>query len=192
MFKMLNKGAKIGACIGISFGVIGGLVGILVVALSPVAWYTKLPIIIGIIVFEAGLFTLFYVIFKKVLGPVVEQRKLLNTGTPAEATILSLKDTGVVINYTHPVVKLTLEVRPPGGQPYQAQLKTMVSLLQAPQIQPGSVVPVVYDPSDPSKLALGKKEEPALADGAPVTAPAAPGGIAPAAGTAAASTSEAE
>ncbi len=117
MFELFNKAGRIGAWVGIVSGVIGALVGILVVALIPVAWYIKLPILIAVITFEAGFFAIFYFIFKKVLGPVVEQRKMLKSGTPAEATILAVEETGIVVNHMYPVVKMTLEVRPPGGNP---------------------------------------------------------------------------
>ena len=132
MFEMFNKAGRIGAWAGIVAGVIGALVGILVVALIPVAWYIKLPILIAVITFEAGFFGLFYFIFKKTLGPVAEQRKMLKSGTPAEATILAVEETGIVVNHLYPVVKMTLEVRPPGGQPYQVELRTMIDMLQIP------------------------------------------------------------
>jgi hypothetical protein len=181
MFKMFNSAGRIGAWVGIVCGVFGALVGILVVALIPAAWYIKIPILIVVIAFEAGFFAIFYFVFKTTLGPVAEQQELLQSGTPAEATILALEETGITVNNVYPVVKITLEVRPPGGQPYQAKLQTMIDRLDIPQVQPGKVVPVVYDPADPSKVALGSGGGAAGggAEGGVAGAPSAPGGIAP-------------
>jgi hypothetical protein len=179
MFKMFNKTGRIGINIGIVGGVIGALAGILVVALIPAAWYIKVPILIVVIAFEAGFFAIFYFVFKTTLGPVAEQQELLESGTPAEATILALEETGITVNKIYPVVKLTLEVRPPGGQPYQAQFQTMIDRLEIPQVQPGKVVPVVYDPADPSKVALGSGGGAAGGGVGGAGAPSAPGGIAP-------------
>lgn len=176
MFKMFNDWGRTGIYIGIAGGVMGALAGILVVALIPSPWYIKIPILAVVIAFELGFFAIFYFVFKGILGPVAEQQELLESGTPAEATIVALEETGITINRIYPVVKLKLEVRPPGGQPYQAELQTMIDRLDIPQVQPGKVVPVVYDPADPSKVALGRGAQ-AAAGGA--GAPSAPGGIAP-------------
>jgi hypothetical protein len=71
----------------------------------------------------------------------------------AQATILNMWDTGVTMN-DNPQVGLLLEVHPAGAQPYQVQTKSLVSRLKIPMIQIGSVVPVKYDPRDPSKVVL--------------------------------------
>ena len=71
----------------------------------------------------------------------------------AQATILNMWDTGVTLN-DNPQVGLLLEVHPAGGQPYQVQTKSLVSRLKIPMVQIGNVVPVKYDPRDPSKVVL--------------------------------------
>jgi hypothetical protein len=71
----------------------------------------------------------------------------------AQATILNVWDTGTTLN-DNPQVGLLLEVHPMGGQPYQVQTKSLVSRLKIPMIQVGNVVPVKYDPRDPSKVVL--------------------------------------
>jgi hypothetical protein len=71
----------------------------------------------------------------------------------AQATILNMWDTGTTLN-DNPQVGLLLEVHPIGGQPYQVQTKSLVSRLKIPMIQIGNVVPVKYDPRDPSKVVL--------------------------------------
>jgi hypothetical protein len=55
-------------------------------------------------------------------------------------------DTGTTINQD-PLVRMVLEVHPPGGAPFQAETERLVSRLQIPQIQPGMVVEVKYDPA---------------------------------------------
>lgn len=72
-------------------------------------------------------------------------RSLLSRGLPAEARILKIWETGTTINQ-NPVVRMLLEVRPPGGSTFQAETERLISRLQVPQVQPGAVVGVRYDP----------------------------------------------
>ncbi|MGH2626787.1 MAG: hypothetical protein ACRDHY_09080 [Anaerolineales bacterium] len=72
-------------------------------------------------------------------------RSLLERGQPADARILQMWDTGTTINQ-NPVVRMLLEVSPPGGSPFQAEAERLISRLQIPQIQPGAMVRVRYDP----------------------------------------------
>ena len=74
-------------------------------------------------------------------------------GLPATATVLKIWETGVKVNDT-PVVGFLLEVQAEGMQPYQAETKALISILQIPQIQPGAVLKVKYDPEDPNRVAL--------------------------------------
>ena len=80
-----------------------------------------------------------------------QDRKIVENGIPARAKILSVRQTGVMIN-NQPQVEFQLEVHPPSGMPYQAQAKAVVSLVQIPQVQPGAEVAVKIDPTDPSKV----------------------------------------
>jgi len=79
------------------------------------------------------------------------QKKLQNlaaTGIQGEATILQLQDTGMRIN-DDPRVALVLEVRLPGHPPYQVQKTMTLPLIRMSQVQVGSVVAVLADPSQP-------------------------------------------
>lgn len=78
---------------------------------------------------------------------------ILAIGTPAQATIVQLVDTGTRIN-DDPVVEFVLEVRPDGRAAYSARTRGLVSPLDIPAVQPGRVVPVKFDPHDPSRVAL--------------------------------------
>lgn len=74
-------------------------------------------------------------------------------GVPATATVLEIWETGVRVNY-NPVVGFLLEVHAEGMEPYQAEAKALISILDIPQIQPGAVLKVKYDPVDPKRVAL--------------------------------------
>lgn len=78
---------------------------------------------------------------------------ILAAGVPAEATVLELRDSGTTIN-DDPVVIFLLRVEPAGGEPFTAETRALVSRLDVPQVQPGRVLPVRYDPADPARVAL--------------------------------------
>lgn len=80
-----------------------------------------------------------------------KNRKLLQTGVPAPATILQIWDTGVTIN-DNPQVGFLLQVQPPQEAPFQAEARFTVSRLQIPMFQPGAMVQVHYDPADRRKV----------------------------------------
>ncbi len=82
-----------------------------------------------------------------------QRSQILQTGIPAMATIVSLADTGMLVNY-QPQVRLGLEVSPPNGAPYQTEVTMVVNQLMIPRVQPGQSVPVKIDPKDPSKVAI--------------------------------------
>jgi len=88
--------------------------------------------------------------------PIIWMRKkrkqaenLAASGTQGEATILSLVDTGMLIN-NNPRVTITLEIRMPNMAPYQLQKTMVVPLIRMSQVQVGAVVPVMVDLSDPT------------------------------------------
>ena len=74
-------------------------------------------------------------------------------GLPASGKVLKIWETGVRVN-DNPVVGFLLEVHAEGIEPYEAETKALISILWIPRIQPGEVLPVKYDPDDPSRVAL--------------------------------------
>jgi hypothetical protein len=80
---------------------------IIVVAVTPGTTGKIIPLVI------LGITAL--VLFR-FLGPLLSQQKLAQTGAPAQATILSVWDTGVTINH-NPQVGVRLEVRAADGSP---------------------------------------------------------------------------
>ncbi len=74
-----------------------------------------------------------------------ENRLILANGQVAQATILKIQDTGATVNQ-NPVVRLILEVHPSSGDSFQAETERTISRLEIPQIQPGKVISVKFDP----------------------------------------------
>ncbi len=82
-----------------------------------------------------------------------EACEILAIGTAATARIERLIDTGTSIN-DDPVIEFLLEVMPADAAPYPATTKALVSRLDVPQVQPGRIVPVKFDPQAPNRIAL--------------------------------------
>jgi hypothetical protein len=79
-------------------------------------------------------------------------------GLPATGRVLRIWETGVRIN-NNPVVGFLLEIHAEGIEPYEAETKALISILWIPRIQPGEILPVKYDPDDPSRVALDIYED---------------------------------
>lgn len=121
------------------------------------AW-TELPLLARFSILIGGAFAGAAAILL-VGAPIVsglQNRAVLNQGLPAEAIILKVTDTGTTIN-NNPVVRLLLEVHPPNQPIFQAEAERLISRLQIPQVQPGAIVQVKYDPASQS-VALGDED----------------------------------
>jgi hypothetical protein len=66
---------------------------------------------------------------------------------------VSTWDTGMRIN-DNPQVGMKLQVQPPNGAPFQADVTKVVSIIQLAQFQPGAQLNVKYDPANPSHVAI--------------------------------------
>ena len=104
-------------------------------------WYLVL-LAAGSILFLWGMFSGF-------LMQPGNYRRIKANGVEAEATILSLSDTGVTLN-KNPVAKLRLRVQPMGLAAYEVEVKAMVSRLAIPR--PGDGVRVKFDPNKPEDV----------------------------------------
>jgi hypothetical protein len=83
-----------------------------------------------------------------------EARALQTVGVPAQAEILAIGETGLTVN-DDPVIRLDVEVRPADSPAYKATIKRLlVSRLEIPQFQPGRVIPVRFDPKDPTRVSF--------------------------------------
>jgi hypothetical protein len=71
----------------------------------------------------------------------------------ASARILDIIDTGSRYNY-NPVVKLKLKIQPENGIPFEAEIRTVISVVDLPMYQSNAVVRVKYKPTSPSDAVI--------------------------------------
>jgi len=85
-----------------------------------------------------------------------QDQELLTSGVAAQARVIELSKTGISRGPNTPLVRLKLDIQPPPGQgaPFQLELETGVSVVDLPQLQPGSMVAVRYDPRDRARLVI--------------------------------------
>jgi hypothetical protein len=160
---------SLGIWIGIGGGVIGSVAGIVAVIVATASsgvpiWGVALAGL-GTTLFVVAFLSVFYFAFGSVLGPTVQRGRLLETGEKAEATVISISDTGVTLNEIYPYVNMELEVRRKDKPAYRTSSKFLISRLDIPRYQPGSVIPVVVDPYDQNNVALGEGDgQPAMGE----------------------------
>jgi hypothetical protein len=80
-----------------------------------------------------------------------EDLELLRTGTPGEATIIGLADTGARINMV-PMVRLNLLVEVQGRPPYPVLLETLLPMHAMAQSGIGQRVKVLVHPQQPARV----------------------------------------
>jgi hypothetical protein len=81
-------------------------------------------------------------------------KELQQNGVSATARILEIWDTGWTIN-DNPVIGMRVEVQPTDLPAFEATIKkTAISRIAVPQFQPGNVIPVRFDPKDPTVVAV--------------------------------------
>jgi hypothetical protein len=81
------------------------------------------------------------------------EQALLQSGTPARATITNCTNTGLLVNF-NPQVVLNLWVALSGEAPYEIQLTTSVPATYLSRLDAGSDVGVRVDPSKPQRVVL--------------------------------------
>ena len=87
------------------------------------------------------------------LSGMSQVRELRKTGQPAKATVLRIWDSGITVN-DDPVAWLEVDVHPTKGAAFRAKTKCLISRLDVPQFQPGSSIPVRYDPADHTRVGV--------------------------------------
>jgi len=95
-------------------------------------------------------------------GPMVRANRLMRVGVEAEATILSLTETGSSLQVGGSIpkagVRLELEIRPEGQPALPPPPCHNFHLhVEAQKYQPGSIIRVKYDPADPTMKGLSPK-----------------------------------
>ncbi len=76
---------------------------------------------------------------------------LAQSGMDATAQVLTIEDTGTLVNF-NPVVKLKVKVIPQFGVPFEATGQSMVSKIAVPRV--GDTVKIKYNPADPSQFGV--------------------------------------
>jgi len=74
---------------------------------------------------------------------------LMQTGMPGTAEVLSITDTGALVNF-NPVVIMQLKVQPQYGPEFETQVKTAVSKIAIPRV--GDKINVKYNPANTTEL----------------------------------------
>jgi len=77
--------------------------------------------------------------------------QLMATGLGGTAEVLSIADTGAMINY-NPVVKLKLKVQPQYGPEFETEIETAVSKIAVPRA--GDKINIKYNPANTSELII--------------------------------------
>lgn len=74
-------------------------------------------------------------------------------GLPAKAEVISIQDTGQMVNY-NPIVILQLKVTPEGQfeAPFETTAQAMVSKIAVPRV--GDVINIKYSPSDHTQIVI--------------------------------------
>jgi len=91
------------------------------------------------------------------LGGAARERRILQTGRPARATVVSLGENsggGVVTVNDQPYLNLVLEVHDGFSAPYAVSMDLVIPRAAVPQFQPGAVIPVKVDPADPRNVVI--------------------------------------
>jgi hypothetical protein len=98
--------------------------------------------------------------FGKKMGRLsgVDER-LREVGIPGTAKIISMSDTGITVNQ-NPVAGFTLEVSVEGREPYQVDIRQLLSRLMTGAVLPGMTVPVLVDPDKPNRVAISGSPDP--------------------------------
>ena len=122
--------------------------------------WSELPIIARYSLIGVGLFgaAATILLIGAPIASTLTNQSIATKGIPAEGKILKISDTGTTIN-NNPVVRLLLEVYPSGQPPFQAETERLIPRLQIPQIQPGAVVKLKYDPNTKG-VALVDEDDP--------------------------------
>ena len=80
-------------------------------------------------------------------------RRVLETGIAGKGTIVTMAQTGLIVNLS-PQVRMTLSVEVPGRPTYQADLKVIVPLLLVGRLTSGVPLAVKVNPADPSNVVI--------------------------------------
>jgi hypothetical protein len=76
---------------------------------------------------------------------------LNQTGMPASAEVMSIADTGMLVNY-NPVVKMLLKITPQYGAAFESTVETAVSKIAIPRV--GDKINIKYNPANTAEVLI--------------------------------------
>jgi len=97
-------------------------------------------------IFYFGLFAIIGRLFFNNMKPY-----MLFYGKKTDARIEKVKQTGTEIN-NQPQLLFSVAYQDDMGQTYQASFKKVMDLLHLANLQPGNIIPIMYDPKNPNKI----------------------------------------
>lgn len=136
-----------GLIIGIAGGLIGGAVG--------VASAFMADPIMGVVI-SVVMCGVFYIMYRAFIKPGLTYARLLKTGIRGTGTVLSVTETGTLIN-RQPLCRIELQVELPNQPAYMATTKKVISYFQVAQFQVGAKFHVMADPADNQKVEIMNK-----------------------------------
>ncbi len=95
----------------------------------------------------------FYFFYTFLIGPAMKAVKLKKNGIPGHARILSVKDTGMIINNS-PLMKMEVELKDPFGTRYTTSVQSLVPCDNLQFYKPGMEVAVKIDPNKKESLII--------------------------------------
>ncbi len=95
----------------------------------------------------------FYFFYTFLIGPAMKAVRLKKNGIPGHARILSVKDTGMIIN-NNPLMKMEVELKDPFGTRYTTSVHSMVPRNNLQLYKPGMEVAVKIDPNKKESLII--------------------------------------
>jgi len=103
--------------------------------------------VFGILIFSCSM--LDQELTKNLMEGKEKRQRLLREGEKCEAEVLKVEDTHITVNQD-PVIKMKLEVMPPGQPSFDAEVETVVPRINIPR--KGDNVTVYYNPKDKNDI----------------------------------------
>ena len=88
---------------------------------------------------------------KNAMNSMEQAQMLAQTGMDASAAVLTIEDTGMLVNY-NPVVRLKLKVTPAYGAGFETTGQSAVSKIAIPRV--GDQIKIKYNPADPTQFVV--------------------------------------
>jgi hypothetical protein len=117
------------------------------------------------------LFFMFFMVYRSFIKTSFNLSRLLKKGIRGTSTVLSVAETGTLIN-RQPLCRIEMQIEIPGQPAYNATTKRVISYFQVSQFQPGTQLHVMVDPANNQKVEImnasdAKNENNPLANASP-------------------------